>query len=227
MTTSFTYKDLSKPVASTYKAYIKAKGDIEIATEDRQKNMHYTFARFSIAASILNKKDYQMFVSVFYLKDREKNLMSEKAASVFKAFGNKAAGNTLLSVTFEDVDFQKNADLFVHDNGKISIDTLDAWRAAFEYAELKSWNDFKNYGVEKEEYTLSPDFQKIKNATVQSIADNVNHPETVEKFADDFDALLKKIQKSDDALDTKAAKQSAKERKEAEANQEIELAKAA
>ena len=222
---TFTYKDLSKPASTTYKAYIKAKGDIELATEDRQKNMHYTFARFSIAALILNKKDYQMFVSVFYLKDREKNLMSEKAASVFKAFGNKAAGNTWLDV--EGLSFQDNADLFVHDNGKISIDTLDTWRAVFEDAELKSWNDFKNYGVEKENYILSPDFLKIKDATVQSIADNVNHPETVEKFEADFEALLKKHQKADDVLDTKAAKQSAKERKEAEANQEIELAKAA
>ena len=222
---TFTYKDLSKPASTTYKAYIKAKGDIELATEDRQKNMHYTFARFSIAASILNKKDYQMFVSVFYLKDREKNLMSEKAASVFKAFGNKAAGNTWLDV--EGLSFQDNADLFVHDNGKISVETLDLWREVFADASLKTWNDFKLFGVEQEEYILSENFQKIKNATVQSIADNVNHPETVEKFANDFEALLKKIQKSDDALDTKAIKQAIKERKEAEANQEIELAKAA
>jgi hypothetical protein len=220
--TKFTYKDLSKPASATYRAYIKAKGDIETATEKKQKNMQYTFARFSIAASILDKKDYQMFVSVFYLKDREKNLMSEKAASVLKSFGNKAAGNN------KDVNgFEGNADLFVHDNGKISVETLDLWREVFADASLKTWNDFKLFGVEQEEYILSENFQKIKNATVQSIADNVNHPETVEKFANDFEALLKKIQKSDDALDTKAIKQAIKERKEAEANQEIELAKAA
>ena len=148
--------------------------------------------------------------------------MSEKDASVLKSFGNKAAGNN------KDVNgFEGNADLFVHDNGKISVETLDLWREVFADASLKTWNDFKLFGVEQEEYILSENFQKIKNATVQSIADNVNHPETVEKFADNFEALLKKIQKSDDALDTKAIKQAIKERKEAEANQEIELAKAA
>jgi hypothetical protein len=219
--TTFTYKDLSKPASATYKAYIKAKGDIETATEKRQKNMHYTFARFSIAALLLKKPDFKLFISEFYLKDAKNNLMSEKAASVLRGFANKAAGKT-------DIDgFDSNTDLFVHDNGKISVETLDSWREVFANAGLKTWNDFKLFGVEKEEYVLSPEFLKIKNATVQSIADNVNHPETVEKFADDFEALLKKHQKADDALDTKAAKQSAKERKEAEQNQAIELAKAA
>ena len=220
--TTFTYKDLSKPASATYKAYIKAKGDIETATEKRQKNMHDTFARFSIAAFLLKKPDFKLFISEFYLKDSENNLMSEKAASVFRGFANKAAGKTDVEVSFEDCP-----DLFVHDNGKISTETLDAWREIFANAGLKTWNDFKLFGVEKEEYILSPDFLKIKDATVQSIADNVNHPETVEKFEADFEALLKKHQKAEDVLDTKAAKQADKERKEAEQNQAIELAKAA
>jgi len=222
---TFTYKDLSKPASATYKAYIKAKGDIETATEKRQKNMHYTFARFSIAALLLKKPDFKLFISEFYLKDAENNLMSEKAVSVLRGFANKAAGNIFVDV--ENLSFESNVDLFVHDNGKISIETLDLWREVFADTGLKTWNDFKLFGVEKEDYILSPDFLKIKDATVQSIADNVNHAETVEKFEADFEALLKKHQKADDVLDTKAAKQSAKERKEAEENQVVELAKAA
>ena len=225
MTTSFTYKDLSKPVANTFRAYIKAKGDIEVATEKKQKNMQDTFARFSIAASILKKPDFKLFISEFYLKDKENNLMSEKAASVLKAFANKAAGNIYIDV--KDLSFEGNTDLFVHDNGKISIETLDAWREVFADTGLKTWNDFKLYGVKKEDFPLSDGFVKIYKTTVQSIADNVLNPETVEKFEDDFEALLKKIQKSDDTLETKKAKQAAKDRKEAETNQEIELDKAA
>ena len=217
-TLSFTYKDLSKPAADTYKAYIQAGKAVKKHTEIKRDNMKFTFARFGIAALILNKKDYQMFVSVFYLKDRKKNLMSDKSASVLKAFGNKAAGNN------KDVDgFEGNAEMFVHDNGVISTDTLDLWLGVFEKLELKTWDDFRLFGVQTEDVKLSDAFLEIKENTISALTENVNHQETIDSFTDDIEAILLKAQKADDKKDIAADKADTKERKKAEAKQEIEL----
>ena len=222
-TLSFTYKDLSKPAAETYKAYVKAGNEAKKHTEIKRENMKFTFARFGIAALILDKKDYQMFVSVFFVDGRKNNIMSEKAASVFKAFGNKAAGKN------KDVSgFQDQTDLFfVAENGFVHDDTLYEWLEVFEDHELKTWDDFRLFGVESEDVKLSDAFLEIKENTISALTENVNHQETIDNFTDDIEAILLKAQKADDKKDIAADKADKKERKKAETKQEIELLAAA
>ena len=201
---NFTYKDLSKPTQNTYRMYIQAGKKAKLHTENKRKNMKLTFARFGIAAQVLDKNDFQMFVSVFYLKGRKQNMMSDKAASVLKAFGNKAAGNNPEVVGFDDT---KETGLFiVDDKGKVSEKTLNIWLALFDKLELKTWDDFKLHGVPTEEIILSDAFLKIKASAISEVKNNTNHDETVETFTTDIQAILVKAQKGDDARDTKKAK---------------------